>query len=354
VNLNITGAIITPPITANACSSYTAPWGTVYTQSGTYSDTLTTAAGCDSIVSVNLNITGAIITPPITANACSSYTAPWGTVYTQSGTYSDTLTTAAGCDSIVSVNLNITGLPALSATTTADSCAEGVGTAVVNVSGGTAPYTYVWSNGATGSQQANLNGGFYNVTVTDQKGCTSTALVSVPIVSPPVVNVNLSAISLFQGDSVQLIASGAVTYQWTPATGLSCSACPNPVASPLQNTVYTAIGIDANGCRAEETVSIIIDIRCNELFVPTIFSPNSSGPAANEQVCVFSNCIAEMDFAIYDRWGQLVFETKNPKECWDGTKDGKEVGTGAYTYRLLVKQVNGIEIKKSGSITLTR
>jgi gliding motility-associated-like protein len=275
-------------------------------------------------------------------------------VYTQSGTYSDTLTTAAGCDSIVSVNLNIAGLPALTATTTADTCAQGVGTAVVNATGGTAPYTYVWSNGATGSQQANLNGGFYNVTVTDLRGCTSTTLISVQLISPPVVNVNLSSVTLFQGDSVQLIASGAVTYQWTPATGLSCSACPNPVASPLQNTVYTAIGIDANGCRAEETVSIIIDIRCNELFVPTIFSPNSSGPAANEQVCVFSNCIAEMDFAIYDRWGQLVFETKNPKECWDGTKDGKEVGTGAYTYRLLVKQVNGIEIKKSASITLTR
>jgi gliding motility-associated-like protein len=354
VNLNITGAIITPPLTANACSSYTAPWGTVYTQSGTYSDTLTTAAGCDSIVSVNLNITGAIITPPITANACSSYTAPWGTVYTQSGTYSDTLTTAAGCDSIVSVSLNITGLPALSATTTADSCAEGVGTAVVNVSGGTAPYTYVWSNGATGSQQANLNGGFYNVTVTDQKGCTSTALVSVPIVSPPVVNVNLSSVTLLEGDSVQLNASGALTYQWTPATGLSCSACPNPVASPLQTTAYTVIGIDANGCRAEETVSIIVDIRCNELFVPTIFSPNSSGPAANEQVCVFSNCIAEMDFAIYDRWGQLVFETKNPKECWDGTKDGKEVVSGVYAYRLFVKQLNGSSISKNGNITLVK
>jgi gliding motility-associated-like protein len=189
---------------------------------------------------------------------------------------------------------------------------------------------------------------------TNHLRCTSTTQVTVTLISPPVVNVNLSSFSLLQGDSVQLNASGALTYQWTPSIGLSCSACPNPVATPLQTTVYTVTGTAANGCRAEATASIIVDIRCNELFVPTIFSPNSSGPAANEQLCVFSNCIAEMEFAIYDRWGQLVFETKNPKECWDGTKDGKEVGTGAYTYRLLVKQVNGIEIKKSGSITLTR
>jgi gliding motility-associated-like protein len=252
------------------------------------------------------------------------------------------------------VNLNIAGLPALTATTTADTCAQGVGTAVVNATGGTAPYTYVWSNGATGSQQANLNGGFYNVTVTDLRGCTSTTLISVQLISPPVVNVNLSSVTLLEGDSVQLNASGALTYQWTPATGLSCSACPNPVASPLQTTAYTVIGIDANGCRAEETVSIIVDIRCNELFVPTIFSPNSNGPAANEQVCVFSNCIAEMDFAIYNRWGQLVFETKNPKECWDGTKDGKEVVSGVYAYRLFVKQLNGSSISKNGNITLVK
>jgi gliding motility-associated-like protein len=168
------------------------------------------------------------------------------------------------------------------------------------------------------------------------------------------VNVNLSSIVLLEGDSVQLNASGALTYQWTPSTGLSCSSCPNPMATPLQTTVYTVTGTDVNGCRSEETVSITVDIKCNELFVPTIFSPNSSGPAANEQLCVLSNCIAEMDFAIYDRWGKIIFETSNPNQCWDGTKDGKDVGNGVYIYRLFVKQLNGTELKKSGNITLTR
>ncbi|MFM9027591.1 MAG: gliding motility-associated C-terminal domain-containing protein, partial [Bacteroidota bacterium] len=67
-----------------------------------------------------------------------------------------------------------------------------------------------------------------------------------------------------------------------------------------------------------------------------------------------SNCIESVDFAIYDRWGQLIFQTNDPQGCWDGRKDGKEVMTGVYAYRLFVRQLDGKEIKKSGSITLVR
>jgi gliding motility-associated-like protein len=354
VNLTITGAITTPTITASACSTYTAPWGTVYTQSGNYSDTLTTINGCDSIVSVNITITGAIIVPTITASACSTYTASWGTVYTQSGNYSDTLTTINGCDSIISVNLNITGLPTLNSIIIADSCAKGDGSATVSALAGSAPYTYAWSNGAVGSTQTNLNGGVYTVTVTDQNGCASVTQISIPLIAPPIINLNISAISLLEGDSIQLNASGALTYQWSPPAGLSCTNCPNPYASPLQSTTYTVNATALNGCKSNASINITIDIRCNELFVPSIFSPNNSGPAINEQLCVLSNCIAEMEFAIYNRWGQLVFKTNDPQQCWDGTKDGKEVVSGVYAYRLFVKQLNGSTISKSGNVTLTR
>jgi gliding motility-associated-like protein len=310
--------------------------------------------GCDSIVSVNLTITGAIIVPTITASACSTYTASWGTVYTQSGTFTDTLTSVNGCDSIVSVNLTVTGIPALNASTTADSCAEGTGTASLSASGGSAPYTYAWSNGAAGTPQTNLNAGVYTVTVTDQKGCTARSQLTIPLIAPPIINLNISAISLLEGDSVQLSASGANSYQWSPALGLSCTNCPNPVASPLQSTTYTVNATALNGCKSNASITITIDIRCNELFVPSIFSPNNIGPAINEQICVLSNCIAEMELAIYNRWGQLVFQTSDPQKCWDGTKDGKEVVSGVYAYRLFVKQLNGSSISKNGNITLVR
>jgi gliding motility-associated-like protein len=192
--------------------------------------------------------------------------------------------------------------------------------------------------------------------VSDANACT--AVSSITITGTPAAQITASPAfsSINEGDSVLLTAGGGIAYDWTPSIGLSCSTCADPIAAPAQTTTYSVTGFDANGCSnvATLTVEVKVDIRCNELFVPSIFSPNNAGPQPNDEVCVFSNCIAGMDFAIYDRWGQLVFQTKDPQQCWDGTKDGKELGTGVYTYRLFVKKVNGIEEKKSGSLTLTR
>ncbi|MFM9055732.1 MAG: gliding motility-associated C-terminal domain-containing protein, partial [Bacteroidota bacterium] len=404
VNLTITGAIVTPPITASACSSYTASWGTTYTQSGTYSDTLTTASGCDSIISVNLSITGSVTSPPVNVNACDSYVSPWGTVYTQSGTYSDTLTTVNGCDSIVSINLalastilssqtasacssfvspsgnvytqsgiysdtlstvagcdsiitttlTITGVPTLSATASPDTCDRNTGTATATASGTGGTYAYLWSNGSSGNGISNLGNGLYTVTVTDQNGCSSSAQVAVSSIPGPTVTAGASSFIILAGDSVQLNGTGATNYQWSPTDGLSCTTCDNPVATPAQTTTYTVTGTDNNGCTGTAAVTITVDILCNELFVPDIFSPEGTGPQANEKVCVFGNCISEMLFAVYNRWGQLVFETNDPLACWDGTFNRQECMSGVYAYRLTVTQTDGKAITRSGNITLVR
>ncbi|MFN9958271.1 MAG: gliding motility-associated C-terminal domain-containing protein, partial [bacterium] len=97
-----------------------------------------------------------------------------------------------------------------------------------------------------------------------------------------------------------------------------------------------------------------VDIRCNELFLPDIFSPDGTGPQANEKVCAFGNCISEMLFAVYNRWGQRVFETNDRLSCWDGTFKGKECLPGVYAYRLTVTQLDGKTITRSGNITLVR
>jgi len=332
VNLTITGPILTSPFTASACSSYTAPWGAIYTQSGLYTDTLTTANGCDSIVTVNLTITGTVIAPTLTVNACNSYTAPWGTVYTQSGTYSDTLVTTSGCDSIVSVNLTV-NISVISPPITANACET---------------YTTPWGSVYTQS-------GSYTDTLRAANGCDSIVSVNLTIYPDPTVQVSASGPTIIGlGGSLQLNASGALNYQWSPSTGLSCSNCSSPVATPSGSITYIVTGTDSNGCSSTASISITVDIRCNELFIPDIFSPDGIGPPENEQVCVFSNCIRSMNMAIYDRWGQVIFSTEDPLQCWNGMKDGKEVPTGVYVYRLFVRQIDGKEISKSGNITLIR
>jgi gliding motility-associated-like protein len=354
LNLTVTGTILAPPVTVNACNFYTAPWGTVYNQSGSYSDTLTSINGCDSIVRINLSIFSDVIAPPVTATSCGSYIAPWGIIYNQSGSYIDTLTTANGCDSILSLNLTINTNPTLNTVALPDTCEKEVGSITAAASGGSGNYTYAWSNGSTGASLVNVAGGLYTVTVTDINGCTALQQLVVPDIPPAIVNITASSLAILEGDSVQLNATGALSYLWTPSTGLSCATCPSPMASPPQTTTYLLTGTDANGCTASRSITIGVDIRCATLFVPSIFSPNGTGPKRNEQLCVLNDCITELEFAVYNRWGQLIFETKDPQQCWDGTKDGRELPTGVYTYRLFVKLLNGTSERKAGNITLVR
>jgi hypothetical protein len=89
-----------------ACDSYTAPSGTeVYTSSGTYVDTVLSGGNCDSFITINLTIKQSS-SQTISRTACDSYLVPSGdTSYTQSGTYNDTIPNAAGCDSVLTINL---------------------------------------------------------------------------------------------------------------------------------------------------------------------------------------------------------------------------------------------------------
>jgi gliding motility-associated-like protein len=95
---------------------------------------------------------------------------------------------------------------------------------------------------------------------------------------------------------------------------------------------------------------------CPEIFVPTIFTPNGSGDTANNTVCVYGGCIADISFQIFNRWGEKVFETNDASlsQCWDGKFKGKELNTGTFVYLLNVELTSGERIEQSGNITLIR
>lgn len=117
VNANGFDSIITINLTVNpatfstvgvtACETYTAPSGMIYTSSGTYSDTILNANSCDSIITINLTILQNSFAT-VSVGACDSLVSPSGNyTWTASGTYIDTIPSATGCDSIITVNLTI-------------------------------------------------------------------------------------------------------------------------------------------------------------------------------------------------------------------------------------------------------
>lgn len=88
------------------------------------------------------------------------------------------------------------------------------------------------------------------------------------------------------------------------------------------------------------------------VYVPTAFSPN--GDHHNDIEYVYGNCISGLDFIIYDRWGNKVFESTTVKYGWDGTYKGQAMNTGAFAYYLTAVMPDGTVVKKKGSIALVR
>jgi gliding motility-associated-like protein len=91
---------------------------------------------------------------------------------------------------------------------------------------------------------------------------------------------------------------------------------------------------------------------CGEVWVPTAFSPNGDG--SNEQICVYGGCITSLTFQLFDRWGNMVFETNDNAICWDGIYKDKPMNTAVFAYYLYVILDNGDVVEQKGNITLVR
>jgi len=137
---------------------------------------------------------------------------------------------------------------------------------------------------------------------------------------------------------------------WSPATGLSCSTCPDPTATVSSTTTYVVTFADLNGCIIQDSVTIDI-LNCN-VFIPNVFSPNDDG--VNDKLYVRSLCMKTMNFAVYDRFGNKVFETLDQNIPWDGTFHGKKVSIGTYMWYLTALLDDGTHISKSGNVTVVR
>ncbi|MFY8004146.1 MAG: gliding motility-associated C-terminal domain-containing protein, partial [Chitinophagaceae bacterium] len=103
-----------------------------------------------------------------------------------------------------------------------------------------------------------------------------------------------------------------------------------------------------------DTASITVNIieASKEVFIPNAFTPNGDGN--NDELMVFNNYIASMEWLIYDQYGNIVFQTTDIKGKWNGKKNGKDQPAGVYIYLVRGKTINGESFLKRGSVTLLR
>ena len=147
---------------------------------------------------------------------------------------------------------------------------------------------------------------------------------------------------------------GAYTYSWTPSAGLSNASISNPQALLEQTTLFT-LTVSDGLCSGSDTVLIkVYDSICASPFVyiPNAFSPNKDGQ--NDKLYVRGQFIESFVFRVYDRWGELVWETTTLSEGWDGTYRGKLLDPDVFDYYLQATCVGGLENIIKGNVTLIR
>ncbi|MBI5917443.1 MAG: gliding motility-associated C-terminal domain-containing protein [Bacteroidetes bacterium] len=195
----------------------------------------------------------------------------------------------------------------------------------------------------------------YTVSIDDANGFCHIEK-SVTIIVSPEVTVTPLLDTILQGQSVPIFATEdpTYTYVWSPANWLDFNDIPNPVATPDESITYTLTVTDTNGCVVERNVVIFVLTLCEEpyVFVPTGFTPNGDGK--NDTFKVIGNNLDEVYIAVYNRWGEKVFESKDPAVGWDGTYKGKLLPPDAYGFYVQVKCFGGLDFFKKGNVTLLR
>ncbi len=147
-------------------------------------------------------------------------------------------------------------------------------------------------------------------------------------------------------------------YQWEPTTWLDNAFLPQVVSTPPQSVTYTLSIIDSQSigfCQKDAVVTILVyDAVCGSpnIFVPNAFTPNSDGE--NDVVYVRGGGITSLDFKIFSRWGELVFETTDQNRGWDGMFKGSMAEPAVFVYHLEARCADGQVYTNKGNITLIR
>ena len=200
----------------------------------------------------------------------------------------------------------------------------------------------------------------YFVTVTNQYGCEGMDTTQVNV-----IDMGVGLFALAEPDTI-ILNSGMVSYlttidfpgydyTWSPAESLDYADIFNPIASPEETTTYIVSVEGDNGCSSSREVTVVvIDPSCSEpfVFIPSGFTPNGDGE--NDVFYVRGNNIDEVYLAVYNRWGQKLFETNDKEIGWDGVFKGRELPPDVYGFYLEAKCFNGDTYFKKGNITLIR
>lgn len=285
--------------------------------------------------------------------------------YNNGGIYPVKLTSTNiyGCKHSIQQTITINNPPTLSINYSLSICK---GDTVQLLADGGSSYTWTPNQQLNYSNVSNpianpLSSTEYSVMITTTEATGSitcdyllTTFVEVNQLSKSHLSVSADPRTITAGNPSTLIYNGdlGAHVSWLPETipsiGYTVQAYPQKSTT---YTVTTALGA------CTETLLVYVEAYTegcgdNDVFVPNTFTPNND--SKNDVLYVRGIKVTDLYFAVYNRWGELVFETTDKTQGWDGTYKNKNVDVGVFGWYLRVKCINGEETIKKGNVTLMR
>lgn len=197
----------------------------------------------------------------------------------------------------------------------------------------------------------------YTVMGTNSFGCEVEHSVTVPVNQLGFITINATTNNdtIVEGQNTTLFASPSgnnYTYSWIE--GVASPTSSTTQVSPTETTTYY-LTVEENGCTKSDSITIYVkELMCGEkdVYIPNAFTPNSDN--SNDNLYVRGNNIDKLLFRVYDRWGELVFETTSQAEGWDGKYKGKDCDPAVFVYYLEITCGGGDTYFQKGNISLIR
>lgn len=315
--------------------------GNFQTSSGLYIDTLQSATGCDSILTTSLQVLFPVFGNQ-SASICDGESFFAGGDYQYlTGNYADTLNASNGCDSIVITHLTVLSNPFVYLGQDTSVCE---GTAAI-FDAGTGFATYAWNDGSYQSTLKATTAGLYWVHVTDQSGCHAgdTILIAGMLKNPAGF---LPADSNVCGKFSRIITvPGYATYQWSNGYTAETSII-------TEAGTYTLTVTDTNGCHGDDAITFESVCR-KAVIMPNAFTPNGDG--LNDFLKpVLLDEISGFELRIFNRWGKMIYYSKDPGAGWDGRENSVLLPVEEYIWTIQYTNSNGDEQFEKGNVALLK
>jgi len=282
------------------------------------------------------------------------------------GTYLVTITDSNGCSAENEITISEPeNLSSALIISEPDCFGDQEGSITVNAEGGVKPYLYSIDgvNYQSENSFTNLAEGTYSLSILDANDCEMNEIIWINV--PLKVNVELGADMQIQiGDSAVLQALMDVPYDslsqvsWSGLDNAPCPLCLNQVVTPIITTSYSITVLTNEGCSDEDEVTVFVE-KGDDIFIPNVFSPNGDNVNDVLMISASSSIKNITSMAIFDRWGNIVFQKKDfppnyPSYGWDGKVEDQLLNPGVYVYKLMFKLKDGSSEIRNGSITLIR